>query len=240
MSVPVKFNNKVVIATTNLKSQSLKRLANELSTGLGYKVYRVLPNRTRGRRTVNFPSGIDKRTQFQRFTERGVSCPKFSTAGQAAPDVLGNPKRIVCRALLNSSSGKGITIVERGETIPNVPLYTEYIPKKKEFRVHVYNNRVIDVAEKRKRRDHENERDTKIRNLANGYVFCRDGIQEPTSIRELAISACSSLGRTQGAVDIIWNEKQDKCYVLEVNSNPGMEGTTLKKYVVAIKEQFNV
>ena len=38
-----KFNNKVVISTTNLKSQSLKRLANELSTELGYRVYRVLP-----------------------------------------------------------------------------------------------------------------------------------------------------------------------------------------------------
>lgn len=238
--MPVKFSNKVVISTTNLKSQSLKRLANELSDSLGYRVYRVLPDRIRGRRAVSFPSGISKDRQFQAFSQSGVACPKYSRPGDQVLDVLGNPKRIVCRALLNSSSGKGITIVERGQELPNVPLYTEYIPKKKEFRVHVYNNRVIDYAEKRKRRDHQDTRDTQIRNLQNGYVFCRDNIVLPNGILELAVQAVAAIDRTQGAVDIIWNEKQDKCFVLEVNSNPGMEGTTLKKYTEAIKEQFNV
>ena len=236
----VKFNNKVVISTTNLKSQSLKRLANELSTELGYRVYRVLPNRVRGRRAVSFLTGIRKDEQLQSFSTSGVACPKYSVRGRDIVADLGDPKRIVCRALLNSSSGKGITIIERGQELPNVPLYTEYIPKKKEFRVHVYNNRVIDHAEKRKRKDHDGDRDTQVRNLANGYVFCRDNVVLPAGIFELAISAVNALGRTQGAVDIIWNERQDKCYVLEVNANPGMEGTTLKKYVQAIKEQFNV
>jgi len=238
--VAVKFKNKVVIATTNLKSQSLKRLANELSTELGYTVYRVLPDRIRGRNSVGFPSGIDKRTQFERFSNAAISCPKFSVRGQNVVDDLGDPKRIVCRSLLNSSSGKGITIIERGQDLPNVPLYTEYIPKKKEFRVHVYNNRVIDFAEKRKRRGHEGDRDTQVRNLANGYVFCRDDIVLPSDVLDLAVAAVNAIGRTQGAVDIIWNEKLNKSFVLEVNSNPGMEGTTLKKYVAAIKEQFNV
>lgn len=236
----VKFKNKIVISTTNLKSQSLKRLANELSDSLGYRVYRVLPDRVRGRRAVSFPSGISKDRQFRSFSQSGVTCPKFSFGGPGVIDALGDPKRIVCRALLNSSSGKGITIVERGQELPNVPLYTEYIPKKKEFRVHVYNNRVIDYAEKRKRRDHQDQRDTQIRNLQNGYVFCRDGITLPDGILDLALSAVKAIDRTQGAVDIIWNEKQNKCFVLEVNSNPGMEGTTLKKYVSAIKEHFNV
>lgn len=236
----VKFKNKVVIATTNLKSQSLKRLANELSTELGYNVYRVLPDRIRGRRAVSFPSGIDKVSQFSAFSSQDISRPRHAVRGQDIRDVLGDPKRIVCRSLLNSSSGKGITIIERGQDLPNVPLYTEYIPKKKEFRVHVYNNRVIDFAEKRKRRDHEGNRDTQVRNLANGYVFCRDDVVLPSDVLDLAVAAVNAIGRTQGAVDIIWNEKLNKSFVLEVNSNPGMEGTTLKKYVAAIKEQFNV
>lgn len=238
--MPVKFTNRVVIATTNLKSQSLKRLANELSTELGYRVYRVLPDRIRGRRSVIFPRGLDKRQQFTNFKNSGVSSPRHSTNRQNVVSELDDPKRIVCRALLNSSSGKGITIVERGQDLPNVPLYTEYIPKKKEFRVHVYNNRVIDIAEKRKRKGHEGERDTQIRNLENGYVFCRDNLIAPDDLSPLALSAVTALGRSQGAVDIIWNEKMNKCFVLEVNANPGMEGTTLKKYVTAIKEQFNV
>jgi len=238
--VAVKFKNRIVISTTNLNSQSLKRLANELSTDLGYRVLRVAPGRERGRRSVEFLSGVGKRTQFERFSTGDVSIPKFAIPGQDVVAVLGDPKRIVCRALLNSSSGKGITIVERGQELPNVPLYTEYIPKKKEFRVHVYNNRVIDFAEKRKKRGAEEGRDTQVRNLANGYVFCRDNVTLPDDVPGLAVKAVQALNRTQGAVDIIWNEKQNKSYVLEVNANPGMEGTTLKRYTQAIKEQFNV
>jgi hypothetical protein len=33
-----------------------------------------------------------------------------------------------------------------------------------------------------------------------------------------------------GAVDLIWNENQNVVYVLEVNTAPGMEGTTLENY----------
>lgn len=123
---------------------------------------------------------------------------------------------------------------ERGTTPPPAPLYVEYIVKKKEFRVHVWNNEVIDVAEKRKRSGYTEERDAFVRNTANGYVFCRTNVIEPTDLRPLALSAVSALGRSYGAVDVIYNEKQNKCFVLETNSRPGMEGTTVEKYSDAI------
>jgi glutathione synthase/RimK-type ligase-like ATP-grasp enzyme len=34
-----------------------------------------------------------------------------------------------------------------------------------------------------------------------------------------------------GAVDVIWNERQQRAYVLEINSAPGLEGTTIDDYV---------
>lgn len=227
---------KVVIVTDNLKSQSIKRLATKLSENLGYKVWRVKPGRERNRRVVSFPRGIDKLTQFRKFTESNVSCPKFTTnaAELSTLDEFKNPT-YVARKLLNSSEGKGIQIFGKDDHTPVAPMYTQYVPKKQEFRVHVYNNVVIDVSEKRKRKGfNEEDRDTHVRNLANGYVFCRDSIQEPASLRDLAVSAVRALGRTQGAVDVIYNGRLDKCFVLEVNSNPGMEGTTLDRYVEAI------
>ncbi|WP_206690231.1 hypothetical protein, partial [Streptococcus pseudopneumoniae] len=60
-------------------------------------------------------------------------------------------QRFVARKLLNSSEGKGIEIFTLNDPVPSAPLYTQYIPKKKEYRVHVLNNVVIDIAEKRKR-----------------------------------------------------------------------------------------
>ena len=71
-------------------------------------------------------------------------------------------------------------------------------------------------------------------------MYTREGIVPPTGMTQLAIDAVAAVGYAYGAVDIIYNEKQNKCFVLEVNSRPGLMGTTLKKYVDAIKEQFNV
>jgi glutathione synthase/RimK-type ligase-like ATP-grasp enzyme len=118
----------------------------------------------------------------------------------------------------------------------NAPLYVKYKKKRKEYRVHVFKGQVIDVAEKRRRRKDERPAtfDGYVRNLANGWVFCRDSIVKPADLDGLAIAACAALGLDFGAVDVIWNEKENKCYVLEVNTAPGLQGTTLTNYTNAI------
>lgn len=223
---------KIALVSENTKSRGLKALANSLSQKVGYRVYRVTPPRVRNRIGICFNRGIDKRNQFQRFTNSSVNCPRYTLNRDSISRF--DSKWVVARTLTNASEGRGITIFNKDDTPPPAPLYTEYISKKKEFRVHVWNNEVIDVAEKRKKKGYEADRNTKIRNTANGYVFCRTGVVEPNGIRQLALDAVSALDRTYGAVDIIWNEKRDKCYVLEVNSRPGMEGTTVEKYANAI------
>jgi len=224
-------SKKIVLVANNIKSRGLKALANSLTEKVGYRVYRVNPARVRNRTAIVFRTGLDKISQLRSFKENGVSCPEFST--YPARDELSSGT-IVARALIKASEGLGITIFNREDMWPPAPLYTEYIPKKKEFRVHVWNNEVIDVSEKRKKSGYEAERNTQIRNTANGYVFCRTGVVEPDGLRQLALDAVAALGRTYGAVDIIWNEKRNKCYVLEVNSRPGMEGTTVEIYANAI------
>lgn len=233
---------KVVVSSPNIKSNALKELANELSNRLGYRVWRVTPDRVRNRRAISFLSGLDKLVQFAKFAENAISAPKHAVSVDGIDAFTS--KQVVARTLTNSSEGRGIVIFDKGQQPPRAPLYTEYIPKKKEFRAHVWPDRngqpqVIDVVEKRKRRGVE-ERNTQVRNTANGYVFCRDGVTVPGDLNALAVSAVAALGRSYGAVDIIWNEKQNKCYVLEVNSRPGMEGTTVKKYADAIVEQLGV
>jgi hypothetical protein len=234
----IKRSNKLVVSSPNIKSNALKELANELSSRLGYRVYRVRPDRIRGRKAVSFLSGIDKVVQLTKFREANVSSPNYSISVDGINGFAS--KQVVARTLTNASEGRGIVIFDKGTEPPRAPLYTEYIPKKKEFRAHVWPDRngqpqVIDVVEKRKRRGVE-ERNTQVRNTANGYVFCRDNVVVPGDLPALAISAVQALGRSYGAVDIIWNEKQNKSYVLEVNSRPGMQGTTVKKYADAILE----
>jgi len=55
----------------------------------------------------------------------------------------------------------------------------------------------------------------------------------------VALAAVSALGLDFGAVDIIYNEHENQYYVLEVNTAPGLEGTTVEKYAEAFAKEFS-
>ena len=77
-------------------------------------------------------------------------------------------------------------------------------------------------------------RDTRIRNSANGYVFCRDVLDPPEGLRELALKASHVTQSDFKGVDIGYNEKLDQLFVIEVNSAPGIEGSNVTDYVNTI------
>lgn len=183
---------------------------------------------------------LNKVEQFELFTQHGISCPRFT---REAGDVASLGRTVFARTLINATNGRGIVEFEpaSGGPIPRAPLYTEYIPKKAEYRFHVFGDQVIDIQQKKKKREfNEDERDTRIRNLHNGYIYSRDGVAPPNGAADLAIRAVAALGYQYGAVDLIYNEKRNQCYVLEVNSRPGLMGTTLDKYAGALINLFNL
>jgi len=182
---------------------------------------------------------LNKVQQFNAFTQQQVSCPRYATSVGDARTI--ECKTLFARTLINATNGRGIVEFEvSAEQYPTAPLYTEYIPKKAEYRFHVFGGQVIDVQEKRKRRDFQDERNTRVRNMHNGYVYCRDGLNPPDGAADLAVRAVAALGYQYGAVDIIYNEKRNQSYVLEVNSRPGLMGATLEKYADAIINTFNL
>lgn len=230
---------RLVVIPQNPGSRSAKALANLLSEKVGHRVFRMSAARCRELRRIGFQlrEGTDKLTQFRKFKDADVSCPEFctdiDTARGWASDTV-----VMCRTLLRSSEGRGIVVAENPDQVVSAPLYTRYVKKKKEFRVHVLNGQVIDVQEKRKRRDFTDQRDNRIRNLANGYVFCREGMVIPAGLQELAVRATNALGYNLGAVDAAFNEHHGALYVLEVNATPGMQGTTLENYATAIANWY--
>lgn len=251
-------NSRVVILPYKIVSRSAKALANFLTSRLGSRVRRVRPDgRYRpklrsiivnyglsprppwiGGLWLNKETGVtNKLVAFRKFKEAGLPTPEWTESKEVAEQWIRDGKIVVCRTLLNAHSGRGIFVVTNPPLVL-APLYVLYKKKRREFRVHVFEGNVIDVSEKRKRRGVERG-DGYIRNLANGWVFCRDGIVEPADLRDLATKAVSTLGLTFGACDIIWNEHENKCYVLEVNTAPGLEGTTLQRYGEAILRWIN-
>lgn len=194
------------------------------------------------RRILNHPYYVrgasNKLTAFRALEAAGVSIPPFTTERREALNMM-EEGLVVARTKLQGHSGEGIVICD--DEIVNAPLYVKYMKKKHEYRVHVFGGAVIDIQQKRKKREVDNDDvDYKVRNHANGWVYCRDNLEYSDSILSDATSAVAALGLDFGAVDIIWNEHHGRSYVLEVNTAPGLEGSTLGKYVEAIKQTIGV
>lgn len=161
--------------------------------------------------------------------------PEYTTDFHKARLWLASGFTVVERHVLNGHSGEGIRLVEpeAGEEITRAPLYVKYVPKKQEYRVHVCGGHAVDIQRKARRKDlPDDEVNWKIRNHDNGFIFARneDG-QVPQDVVDQAVRAVNALGLAFGAVDVIFNDKAQQAYVLEVNTAPGLSGETLAGYV---------
>ena len=142
---------------------------------------------------------LNKVEQFERFVSSNVSCPRHATTVEGAKNL--DCKTLFARLLINSTNGRGIVEFDSGDAeYPRAPLYTEYIPKKAEYRFHVFGGQVIDIQQKKKKAGFDEEqRNTRVRNCHNGYVYCRDGVAPPDGAADLAVRAVAALGYQYGA-----------------------------------------
>lgn len=194
----------------------------------------------RSLRVLNSPEAVararNKATTLSILKQAGVSIPEFTTDSRVAAGWRNNEETVVyARHQLEAHSGRGIEIVKADSSLPRAPLYTLGIMKAHEYRVHVGSGRIIDFAKKR-RRD-SSECNPYVKNFDNGWVFCRDGVALPPQVIVQALQAVQSLGLDFGAVDILYREREGKAYVLEVNTAPGLEGTTLQRYLTYFRSE---
>lgn len=176
----------------------------------------------------------NKLSTLQILEQRNLPRIPYKITPEEAEDYLQNGHIVFARTRLNAHSGGGIVVMKRPEDMVPAPLYTIYIKKRNEFRVHVINNSVILTQEKRAEIDFNRDEDgALIRSHRNGWVFCTENL--PTDIdyallHQIAIDSISALSLDFGAVDIIYNKHHNKFYILEVNTAVGLEGRTLEAY----------
>lgn len=166
-----------------------------------------------------------------------ISFPEFTESSRRAKIWLDRGLTIVVRHKLTGHSGEGIELLSGDVVVPEAPLYVRYIKKSKEYRVHVLCGDIVDVQRKARSKDVQDEDvNWQVRNHANGFIYAREGFETPESVKVQALLAIEALGLDFGAVDIIWNEREQKPYVLEVNTAPGLTGQTLQGYIDRFKE----
>lgn len=204
----------------------------------------ALPPHVQGCTVKNEPHRVGVATDKLKFFEllKGkVNIPPFTDSMDEAREWIRDGHVVVCRTILRGSGGAGIVIAEDETQLVKAPLYTKYIKKQEEYRLHIGAKfdgaaddaldkyTVFDIQQKARKLDGD-PKDWRIRNLENGFIYKRQDVKVKQSGINQACDAMNMTGLTFGAIDLIYNAYQDKYYVLEVNTAPGLEGTTLESY----------
>jgi glutathione synthase/RimK-type ligase-like ATP-grasp enzyme len=177
----------------------------------------------------------NKRLCFKDLDKGDVSIPSYTTDISVARDWLEQGATVVERHSLRGHSGQGIKLKRDSDVLEDCPLYVKYVPKQSEYRVHVFGNTIIDVRQKRRRRCvPDSDVNWQIRNERGGFVYAMQNVNPHQMVLDESLKAIKATGLDFGAVDVIWNESQQKAYVLEVNTACGLEGTTINNYVDAV------
>lgn len=176
-------------------------------------------------------SAINKLKAFVVFRSFNVPHVPFTTRQDVALKWLAEGQKVIGRHKLTGTGGEGIEFITPDSLV--CPLYTQLIPKKREFRVHVFRGKMIDASQKKKKRGVE--ADPYIKSHDRGWVFCNENVEVPKKVEEAAIQAVKALGLDFGGVDVLYCRQTDSPFVLEVNTAPGLEGGRIESYVKAFQ-----
>lgn len=197
-----------------------------------------------GEATICYGWGVEKPTTPVLNEKAGVltnleQLQTLSKAGLATPNFITDIRRadferikfpLLSRSERHDGGGFDIQPVFQAEEIPwrvsaGASYFTEYIPRKTEYRVWVYRRRILAVYQKEMKHP---EKYTGIGcNEKDGFehVFKQDYANHVGIKQVLAMSAKAvfALGLDFGGVDILVS-KINQPYILEVNSAPGANG----------------
>lgn len=182
---------------------------------------------------VLFCSNKENFFNLQKEAGNEAIIPRFWQTKEAIPD---DAFPVVCRTVLSGHSGAGIVIANNRSSLVDAQLYVEYVKKADEYRIHVgrmVGGQSIIIVSQRKARSLSVPNESvnwRIRTHANGFVFARQDVSVPNVVKQAAIKAFEACELDFGAVDVIYNEALDRAFVLEINTAPGLEGSTVTDY----------
>ncbi len=208
-------------------------------------------------KVINKPASVRKASHkgefFQAISEYNqanpedpVSIPEWTIRKSVASEWYREGNDVVCRAVLQGHSGEGLSIasykedVSASEAISPSLLYTKYVKKRDEYRVHVMKDVAFFVQKKVAPYSRSERPNYQIRNHSNGFVFAVNDLSPDDSVLSESVKAVKALGLDFGAVDVIWNERRKKATVIEVNTACSVTGdSTLVRYSNALKGLLN-
>ena len=178
---------------------------------------------------INYDSedGTDKTWCFKMFDAYNIPHPRLINPSGFKGRFLGRDN--------GKSKGYGIRRYNSGEAYREHNFYVEYLEGVSEHRVHVWGSHVLIELNKRFG-DHEFIQSSRFGSrMVAGYIKHKDRLK----ILDKSVEAVSILGLDYGAVDILV-DKNNKYYVLEVNSAPSLAGIFGQIYAEHINRIMNL
>lgn len=193
---------------------------------------------------------VDKLTCLARMSRYGVRTPEWTTSREEALKWFRNGDVVVCRTTTTGYAGKGIYVTSKAEghkevDLPSCPLYTKFIKWTFEYRVHMAFGKSIHVRKKIKPANGVVTGDPRIASHLHGWLFIKEikdgggkNFNVPPDVLREAAKALPALGLDFGGVDVVYDQMQDKAFVLEVNTAPGLEVSEVNDYAKAFKSYY--
>lgn len=197
---------------------------------------------------LNDPNAVRRasnKLSFFQLMPEGLAPEFWTNAADIPEQAFREGSIVVCRTVLNGHSGRGIHLARSRADLVDAPLYVAYVKKQEEYRIHVgrlpNGDTSIISAQRKARRTDVPDADVnwQIRNHSTGFVFVRNNVNPPADVLRVAREAFEATGLDFGAADVIWNDRQQRAYVLEINTAPGLEGQTVTDYVSFFQGYIN-
>lgn len=185
----------------------------------------------------NSRNAVDKVNSFRMFDAAGVPHPMLIPARTIRSQSSSVPKKFLGRNN-RSCCGRGITLYDRTNQWPVIDkhsFFVEFLECKSEHRVHVFNGEVVCELNK------NINPNSFIHTREQGSTLSLGTIPHPKreDILNISIKAVKALSLDFGAVDI-FIDINDRIYVLEVNSDPGMPNMVAPMYAEKIRKFFGM
>lgn len=179
-------------------------------------------------------NATNKRVMRELFEERGVPMPKLYYCPGYAIDqgitIVGRPDRhMKGRGFWKCETREDVLKALKGTKRKKAATHwMEFIESDHEYRVHIFKGKSIRISEKKAGESGATSHGDYITIKPTGNV---------KHVRKAAKKAVKALGLDFGAVDILATE--DKCWVLECNSSPGLGGSMPALYAKVFKEWYD-
>lgn len=181
---------------------------------------------------------IDKLKAFSHMKRGKAPCVPFTMDKDEAKEWVRAGHIVMCRTETQGFNGSGIVIARTVDQVVSAPLYTRYIKKDAEYRVHVMNGSCFYSNIKRKKREVPEGADPLVRSGSHGWYFEHMDRLPSQVVQDACVAAVEALGLDFGGVDVVEEKGTGAAYVLEVNTAPEMGVNTMAAYKKALKQNY--